>query len=893
MNEMITYICKTCGARNERKGNRCVCEYCGNSWEIDSSNDIHAVQRANAWTALRDGDFEKSESLFDEIILKEPESYEAYWGKALSVAHITYVTDLNENKKVPTCNNITENSFSDDKNVKKAISLAPDDISESYKKQAEYIDKVRVEWLEKASNEPAYDVFISFKDSDRENGIERTQDSIDAQDLYQALTAEGYNVFFSRVSLRNKVSEQYEPYIYNAIKTAKVMVVFGEKPEYFSSVWVKNEWGRFRTRLENGEKHKNSLVVVYKNCDPGDLPAALRARQCLNASDITFLQDLLRHIKRITDETKNGIRLEKIKLGSAQITKKATTIKAEAIKTREIGEGADLDLEVSTPGMLTLVKTFLSQGKFEDAQKQNDNILFEDPRCAEAILYDILIKSHNADEEALLANISKAFNNQTLPMFNRYFECAGKEQAKIILDALYGSVGKNDNYSCNVLKTILPYKYEHRGENIKKAFDTVTANLCLNAFDILITTLKSDDVDRYIELNLNLIRKLKTKKRFNDARRYIDKVLDVDPGNIKARGILLSVSIAENCSAETMTQNLVDLLKLTDGTKRDQSVISALNVVGSCEYTGERDRFAREAIKYFDSDIKNVSEFNPAMLNIAGAWIKNEAFDQAKYYIDVVASISPEDPLIYYYLCLIAIGATSEENIVKSDILIKDVPEYTKYLASVGDAERLRFIKISDEQQKQMAQRRYEWKLAYDEMCRRRKAKAKRISVFTSFWLIITSALAVALAYLKGRINFDKMPDRMYDVLWPAMLAFFVLAGIYLFVVLVVGCCIAGSTDMSDTKSGIRFWAFCGVILSFLVALVAGIFSPKSFLASWGFPVLIVVLAIWLQMFTSMCSISRKFESDNPILENVIPFIFDTALLFGIYGPVCKLADIW
>ena len=35
-------------------------------------------------------------------------------------------------------------------------------------------------------------MFISFKDSDRENGIERTQDSIDAQDLYNALVAEGY-----------------------------------------------------------------------------------------------------------------------------------------------------------------------------------------------------------------------------------------------------------------------------------------------------------------------------------------------------------------------------------------------------------------------------------------------------------------------------------------------------------------------------------------------------------------------------------------------------------------------------------------------------------------------------------------------------------------------------
>ena len=260
--------CEICGGTVVREGNFYVCEYCGNRWEIDSANDIHAVDRANAWSALRDGDFEKAAELFENIIIKEPGNHEAYWGRALSLGGIVYVTDLNENKKVPTCNNITEDSILKSKDVQKAIDLAPADIAEGYRQQAEYIDRVRIEWLEKASKEPEYDVFISFKDSDRENGIERTQDSIDAQDLYNALVAEGYKVFFSRISLRDKISEQYEPYIYNAIKTSKVMIVFGEKPEYFSSVWIKNEWSRFKTRIEKGEKHKNSLAVVYNSNFP-------------------------------------------------------------------------------------------------------------------------------------------------------------------------------------------------------------------------------------------------------------------------------------------------------------------------------------------------------------------------------------------------------------------------------------------------------------------------------------------------------------------------------------------------------------------------------------------------------------------------------------------------
>ena len=292
-------VCKSCGGETVRQGNCYVCKYCGNRWVIDAADDVHVVDRANAWAALRDCDFEKSAELFENIIYKDPKGHEAYWGRALANAGIMYVTDYHENKKVPTCNSISEISFLDSTDVKKAISLAPADVAEVYRRQAMQIENIRVEWVKKASQEPPYDVFICFKDSDRENGIERTPDSYDAQELYSLLTDEGYKVFFSRVSLRGKISEHYEPYIYNALRTAKVMIVFGEKPEYFNAVWVKNEWIRFRAMVERGEKDPHSLVVVYKNMAPADLPVGLRSRQCLCETELTFLEDLKKHIAKI------------------------------------------------------------------------------------------------------------------------------------------------------------------------------------------------------------------------------------------------------------------------------------------------------------------------------------------------------------------------------------------------------------------------------------------------------------------------------------------------------------------------------------------------------------------------------------------------------------------
>ena len=196
--------CKSCGGDLERIGNYYVCKFCGSKWMIDADNDVHVIDRANAWSALRDCDFERAIELFENIIFKEPENHEAYWGRALASAGIMYVTDLNEHKKVPTCNNIREESFVESNDVKKAIALAPEDIAKTYKKQAEQIELIRVEWVKKASKEKPYDIFICYKDSDRENNIDRTDDSYDAHELYNVLTAEGYRVFFSRVSLKAK-----------------------------------------------------------------------------------------------------------------------------------------------------------------------------------------------------------------------------------------------------------------------------------------------------------------------------------------------------------------------------------------------------------------------------------------------------------------------------------------------------------------------------------------------------------------------------------------------------------------------------------------------------------------------------------------------------------------
>ena len=64
-----------------------------------------------------------------------------------------------------------------------------------------------------------YDIFICYKETDKQGN--RTHDSVIAEDIYDKLTSLGFKVFFSKITLENKLGKEYEPYIYSALKTLK------------------------------------------------------------------------------------------------------------------------------------------------------------------------------------------------------------------------------------------------------------------------------------------------------------------------------------------------------------------------------------------------------------------------------------------------------------------------------------------------------------------------------------------------------------------------------------------------------------------------------------------------------------------------------------------------
>ena len=801
--------CNACGGELNRVGNYNVCKFCGNKWIIDAGDDVHVVDRANAWAALRDNDFERAVELFENIIMKDPESHEAYWGMALSLHGIIYVTDLNERKKVPTCNNISEYSFLNDKQVQKAISLAPADIASTYKKQAEEIERIRIEWLGKARKEPPYDVFISFKDSDREHDIERTQDSIDAQDLYNALVSEGYKVFFSRISLKDKVSEHYEPYIYNAIKTAKVMIVFGEKPEYFSSVWIKNEWSRFKTRIEKGEKHKNSLVIAYKNMNPGDLPVVLRSRQCLNASDMTFLPDLTRHIKRVIEESKQAAHLERITVQGGQMSKKARKISNESIQTREIGATEVAETSISEKQRLAIVKSYIKGDQWEDALKLVDEILLNAPNDAEAILLRHIInrRVHNASE--LLKYVATtSFSEDDRSRLEKILNYASKEYAEELLDLIFASESfMPENVYLIILQTILPYNYSKRDTRIKELFLSSIKRSRYSIFEILLSTLKSEDVDAYIEYCFSYA---KQTENTDHKSACIDRIIEVDSGNLPALRMRLDLEWS-TASAANLSKTFEEILKYCSDINGE--IVDVLNKICENPLTAELSDFSKQILKYYAGKLEELSN---VLQTLAYSMINAKFFEDAQYILNLILTFDSENAAVYWGLCLIRIHASSEKEIIQSNILLKYQSEYIKYLTLVDEDRRQVCIKLADQQEKRRSQKR----------------RKKRKAVILSFVALLTVAAAfVLIKWVIPDLMFSKANELMAANKYDEALKLYDMLGDYSFseqrVTVINGI---KEIDNSNFEEGINTLLSAGVPVKLTYGMGGGDFSGTEHL---------------------------------------------------------------
>ena len=295
---MAAIKCKMCGGDLTLVEGQSVaeCEYCGSRQTVpaaDNEKKLTLFARANRLRATCE--FDKAAGIYESIVADFPEEAEAYWGLVLCKYGIEYVDDPGTGKKIPTCHRSSFDSVMSDSDFEQALENADAVARKVYRDEAKQIEEIRKGIIEVSGKEEPYDIFICYKETD-ENG-DRTLDSVLAQNIYDALTDKGYRTFFARISLEDKLGQAYEPYIFAALNSAKIMLAVGTDYEYYNAVWVKNEWSRFLKLMEK-DKSKH-LIPCFKGIDAYDMPKEFAKLQAQDLGKMGAIQDILRGIEKL------------------------------------------------------------------------------------------------------------------------------------------------------------------------------------------------------------------------------------------------------------------------------------------------------------------------------------------------------------------------------------------------------------------------------------------------------------------------------------------------------------------------------------------------------------------------------------------------------------------
>ena len=383
---MAVFKCKMCGGTIEfSQGDTIgVCDSCGTKQTLPNVKDDAINSLYNRANTLRlKSEFDRAEELYNKIIAYDETQAEAYWGIILCKFGIEYVEDPKTFKRVPTCHRTSFDAITADEDFKLAVEYGDAEQRELYKAEAKEIDSIQKDILNIAKNEKPFDVFLCYKETD--DSGKRTQDSVIANDIYYQLTQEGFKVFYAAITLEDKLGQEYEPYIFAALNSAKVMLVIGSRPEYFTSVWVKNEWSRFLKIMK--KDRSRMLIPCYKDMDAYELPDDFAHLQAQDMSKIGFINDVVRGIKKVINNDSHP--------------KKLTAEKEAVVMQNENG---------NVRALIDRGFMALEDGEWEKADGFFEQALNFDAKIAEAYLGKLMAELKVTEKEKL-SDCEQPFDN--------------------------------------------------------------------------------------------------------------------------------------------------------------------------------------------------------------------------------------------------------------------------------------------------------------------------------------------------------------------------------------------------------------------------------------------------------------------------------------------------
>lgn len=402
-----TMNCESCGGAlvYAADGKSAKCPFCGNVYHFKAEKSealVLALNRANEYRLKND--FDGAITEYKLVTERNPEDSEAYWGLAISTYGIEYVEDPRTKQRIPTCRRTVQKSILQDENYLKAIENATQEQKEIYERKAKIIDRLQRNIKRRLEEEEDYDVFISFKSTDEDGNPTRERGV--ARRIYDELEKRGIKTFFSEVTLRDRIGEDYEPIIYKALYSCKFFILVVASEENMNSAWVKNEWSRFRDRVFD-ENLTGAGCAVFEGISPSALPAFLRGQGInlakypaggyeIEIADALSAKFGLTHKNDEAEEIRRQIEEQKKAFEEQQRALEERLKNVAATATPAAGASATVN------SLLKRAKQESESGDYEAAQDYYNKVLDADPENAEAWLGLFYASNRVKDAEGML-----------------------------------------------------------------------------------------------------------------------------------------------------------------------------------------------------------------------------------------------------------------------------------------------------------------------------------------------------------------------------------------------------------------------------------------------------------------------------------------------------------
>jgi len=430
--------CKGCGAQIDIRNavNGVVeCTYCHRIELLAKTTNDDAKH------FLKMGEHDLDSCKFDEAYTayKKASEYDnrepqAYFGMALAEFNIQYIRDVREEKdpvtkelkKVyklqPICHEINEKKFIDNKNYKAAMLCASNEQRNEYQRRANEIDYIKQEFNELKKQGLDYDCFICVKVKDEQDN--RTKDYTIADDMYMYLKDRGFNPFFSEREIKNRTGVDYEAMILYALYTSECMIVVCGNEEYLQTPWVKNEYTRFISLINDEQKERDAITIAFDGKPIEKLPGRNGKLQGIDMKGFGASERVLDFVQTHTPEAQERRKQanERKQREEERIKQQLEELKAQQDAAREElerklasvqsgGTAAQPTGGATVQSLLVRAKQFLMNRDFNNAKSYCDRVLDIDPENADAWFYSLLVANSVSDVDNYITEIMKTKPN--------------------------------------------------------------------------------------------------------------------------------------------------------------------------------------------------------------------------------------------------------------------------------------------------------------------------------------------------------------------------------------------------------------------------------------------------------------------------------------------------